>query len=357
MDNPSSPDLPPSVATADAAQHSEASERSAEPFKSWPDCSKALKTLPKEVSEMERRSFVERITASAFPQSIAFELLWLLQFSKTGRRFRWLEEPMTNLLGHGAEEPALGVKTTPSEAASWVYREFQEVRNLAEWKAFVASGRHLWILHSIFSAGSNKPVVVEALAALAECIEHAHNSGKPCPSNQTGIDTSDVKWIVNLLKARVPGKLDLSKGFLESLFAVSSTAGVSEEVRKESTTLQRRLAEASDALASEKGARHAADDRVDLLERELTSALKIAEELRRQLNEERLHTTRQGGFNAVAKKETVNKVLSVVRRGVVHRLENIRGYADRPNPDRVEILSLVGEIEKHLAKVEEVIGE
>jgi hypothetical protein len=36
-------------------------------------------------------------------------------------------------------------------------------------------------------------------------------------------------------------------------------------------------------------------------------------------------------------------------------LENIRIYADRENPDREEIVALVGEIESHLARVQQMI--
>jgi hypothetical protein len=47
--------------------------------------------------------------------------------------------------------------------------------------------------------------------------------------------------------------------------------------------------------------------------------------------------------------------MSAVRRAVIHRLQNIRGYADRENPNREEIVALVGEIENHLNKIEEVL--
>ena len=70
-----------------------------------------------------------------------------------------------------------------------------------------------------------------------------------------------------------------------------------------------------------------------------------------------MHITRQGGFNEVARGETINKVMSLVRQGVIHRLENIAAYADRPNPDREEILALVGEIQKHLGGIEEAINK
>ena len=77
------------------------------------------------------------------------------------------------------------------------------------------------------------------------------------------------------------------------------------------------------------------------------------ENTRNELSEEKLHTARQGGFNVVTKRETINHVLSVIRQGISHRLENIRRYADRDKPNREEIVALVAEIEKHILKIEE----
>ncbi len=55
----------------------------------------------------------------------------------------------------------------------------------------------------------------------------------------------------------------------------------------------------------------------------------------------------------MARDETITRVISLVRQGVIHRLENIVAYADREKPDREEILALVAEIQKHLGGIEE----
>lgn len=90
--------------------------------------------------------------------------------------------------------------------------------------------------------------------------------------------------------------------------------------------------------------------------KQLEEANSSLEAARRELSEEKAHACRLVGYNSLAKKETINHVLSAVRRGVIHRLENIRGYADREKPNRDEILSLVREIEEHLAGIEDEIG-
>ena len=70
---------------------------------------------------------------------------------------------------------------------------------------------------------------------------------------------------------------------------------------------------------------------------------------------EELHERRSVAYAALARQETINHTLATVRRGILHRLENIRLYADRENPNREEILELVKEIETHLAKVESLL--
>ena len=75
--------------------------------------------------------------------------------------------------------------------------------------------------------------------------------------------------------------------------------------------------------------------------------------LKNELEEQRLHIARQGGFNVVAKNQTITQIMSTVRQVTLHRLENILAYADREIPDREEIIGLVTEIEKHLSRIEE----
>ena len=91
------------------------------------------------------------------------------------------------------------------------------------------------------------------------------------------------------------------------------------------------------------------------LQAKLDTANQSLEEANKKLIEERMHVTRLCGFNDVAKREVINNALAAVRRGINHRLENIRGYADREKPNRDEILALVGEIKEHLAGIEEEI--
>ncbi|MBA3351311.1 MAG: hypothetical protein H0U23_02590 [Blastocatellia bacterium] len=316
------------------------------PFKDWSECFKLLKKMPHPIPDGEKTLLVQRVKDSPLRKQIAFQ--FLLQTSKAPAKFEWMESTMVSILGDGDEEPDLAGKEPPGAARTWVFREFNEVRNANEWKRFIASGRHLWVLLAILKAAANKWILVESLTAFSECAEHCLNTSADGRRRKSPISDDDPKWIAGLIKGRVPKKLDLPKASLDALFAVNSTAGLAEEIRRESNGLHSRIKDLEEAIAAETLARQAAEGRVAKLEGELLSTQKTLGERDRQLAEERLHSTRQGGFNLLAKSETINEVLARVRQGVAHRLENIRAYADREKPEREEIIALVGEIEKHL---------
>lgn len=344
MDNPtSSPSEPPIQAQ--------------KPFDKWADCQKVLKKLVPPLQQEERDRVVARIADSSHRHHIAFEILCSLQHPKQNPKLRWLEGPMLKVLSGDVDPPSLSSLTIPSEARKWVHNELQDVYRLAHWKELVTSGRHFWILYAILRTAPNTHVLIEALNAFSECAERCQNideSGKP---KKRHIQASDGAWIVKLIKSKVPPKPELPKTFFETLFALNATAALSESVRSESDGLRVRLKSTEDDLASEVQARANAEQRERDLQATLETTSQSLEETRKELSEEKLHTTRQGGFNVVAKGETINHVLSIVRQRINHRLENIRRYADREKPNREEILALVDEIEKHLSRLEEEVGQ
>jgi len=342
MDNPPQPAQP--------------SPPASEPFKNWQQCFKILRELPRPLVDADREDVIARINGSSHQKQIAFEVLSLIQDTKFAAKFRWLEIPMLHLLGDGEEDPKLAARSVPSEAKAWVYREFDGVRTFVEWKRFLESGKHLWVLHVILKAGSNKEVLIEALSALAECLEHCQTS-RTTSKKKGAIAASDARWITKLINARIPAKLDLPNAFIESLFAINATAALSEALRKESSGLHSRLEIYEEALSGERQARTAAEESAADLLANLDTALAEVATKTKELEAQRLHNTRQGGFNVVARSETINQVIAAVRQGTLHRLENIRAYADRENPNREEIVALVTEIEKHLNRIEEVVSQ
>lgn len=327
-----------------------------QPFKDWAECHAAIKKLPQPLGDKDCESLVHRIAASNASKHIAFELVSLIRTSKDSFGLRRLEPQLINLLGNGDEEPKLAAKP-PSEASSWVYRELRDVKSMQGWKVFVTSGRHYWVWLAILKAESNKAVLVEALTALADCVEQCQNIQSDGKQKTTALNSSSAQWIIKILRAKTSGLDSLSTGLIESLFAIKSTADLTEGLRSQHGGLLSRIRSLEEQLVNESKERQTVESRLVSLQAQLNDALTLLESRTKELEEEKLHSTRQGGFNAVTKRETINQVMSVVRQTINHRLENIRGYADREKPNREEIVSLVDEIAKRLAKLEEVIDK
>lgn len=325
------------------------------PFKNWTDCLIALKKLPYPPTELDQQSIIARLQSSLRRSFIVFEFLWWRRNVRATSKFFWFESIALQMLGNGEPAPNLASLPAPADAGRWVFHELREINSLSEWKKYIASGRHLWLLHAILQCASNRPALIEAILALAECIEHLHNSAARNKPVKPLINAEDPQWIVRLLKSRISSQSDLSKSFIECVFALNATAGLSQELREDSNSLRSQLRKMSEDLKSETDANTNAENRKLQLQAELDQTKKELADKSQSLEDERKHNIRTGGFGGVAKQETVSQVMAIVRQGASHRLESIRQYADREKPNREEILDLVNEIEKHLAGVEERI--
>lgn len=325
--------------------------------RAWNDCIKYTKDLPNPVPERDRETLLGAIRASREGSQIAFDGLWHLLNCKPDPRVGWLEAPLIALLGKGSEEPRLAAMAVPSDAAKWVFQEFKDVRTIQDWNALASSGRHLWLIYSILKAFRHRAVLVEAVVAMAECVESLENAPSPGTRKKPSVQADDSAWIAKLIRSRVSPGPELTRGFLEALFAINATAVLSAELRQESSDVVGRLNATTEALATANRSREEALHQITELQQKILQVSVALETCKSELHEERSHSTRQGGFDKVARQETINHVLSIVRKGIVHRLENIRVYADRERPNGEEIVSLVKEIERHLARLEEAVEQ
>ncbi len=241
------------------------------PFKTWVECWKALKKLPHPLTDADCDSVLDRIDTSPQRLQIAFELLCFMPEPDFPSCLRWIEQPMLKILGGGSEEPNLESKAVASEAKTWVFREFREVRNSEAWKRFIASGRPLWVLYAMIKASAKKQIFLEALTALAECAERCENNGEDGKPRRQLISANDTKWIAAALKAKIPVKFDLPKAFLETLYAINSAADSSADLRRESNGLQFRLKQTGEELEAEKKAKSAVEQGLATLQTELVA--------------------------------------------------------------------------------------
>jgi hypothetical protein len=327
------------------------------PFGNWAECRKALKNLPFGIDPQIRERFITRIIGSPQRHHIAFEILFLLLDKKNISKIQWIEKAMLKVLSDGVEQPALSPVTVSSQAGKWVGNELHEIDTIAKWKQFVSEGKHFWLLYAILRTSPNTHVLIESLTAFIDSVEKIHNKGQTGKVKKYVVRASDAIWITKLLKSKIPAKYDLPKSFLETVFAIYATAALSEDVRIESAALRAHLKTIEEELAIATKAMVSGEQRERDLQVKLDATAVSLDRAKKELSDEKLHAKRQGGFNVVAKQETINHVVSIVRQKINHRLENIRGYADREKPNRDEILALVEEIEKHLSRLEDYVAQ
>jgi len=300
-----------------------------QPFKNWSTCSKALKKLPYPPTELDKQSIIVSVQGSPQRLFIAFEFLWWRQKARAAAKFLWLESTALQLLGNGEPEPNLATLPTPADAGKWVFRELREINTLAEWKKYLATGRHFWLLHVILKCESNKAALVEAVLALAECLEHVQTSSANGKPKKNRISPSDPQWIARLIKSRITPKHDLGKAFVETVFSLNATAELSKLLREDSNLLRSQLQKVTETLKNETEARVNSETREQQLQLDLSTIRQELVNTNKALEEEKQHTIRTGGFGGVAKQEAINQVMAIVRQGISHRLESIRQYADR----------------------------
>jgi hypothetical protein len=326
-------------------------------FKKWSECLKTIKKLPIPFAEADRQAIAARLSNSPQRQFVAFEFLWWRNSTRASSKYQWLDSTATSLLSSGQPGLTDSALISPSEAGQWVFRELRDVNSAAEWKNYLNTGRHLWLLHNVFRLTKNKAALVEAILALVECVNHVQSSSGSGTPKKPGVSATDSQWIVRLAKSRISAKPELSRSFLEALFAIVATAELSGEVRAENERLRSQLQKTSERLTSESQAKENAEANTTRLQGELTTTKQDLANTADALAEERKHTLRTGGFSGVSRRETITQVLAAVRQGVAHRLESIRQFADRANPNKDEILDLVKEVEKQLASVEERLNQ
>lgn len=160
----------------------------------------------------------------------------------------------------------------------------------------------------------------------------------------TGPQSTEV--FARILAANVSQKPVLSKGFTELLSSAQSLTALSCELsddilRKDG---QIRALTITESAATAELQVVKSDRRQ--LEANLTAAQGKIGSLEKQLADEQEHFERQRGANEEQRKKLRSDLMADLRRTCTQRLQNIRLFADRSEPNKAGIIRLVGEIEE-----------
>ncbi|NBX69822.1 MAG: hypothetical protein EBR01_12775 [Proteobacteria bacterium] len=332
-------------------------EKQKRPFMKWAECQKALKELEPLPPLEVRDEIIRRTRHSPFSRYLAFECLFLLFDIKMAPKLRWIEEPMLNILSGGEQGLSVSALTLQSDARKWISHQFNEVDSSEDWKKFISDGKHYWVLYGICKTFPNVQLATVALIAFSEYVERSQRLGKISKNKQRLSVSTDSQWLLTLLKSKIPINNADPKNFLELVYALRAIADLSAGLQSENELLKRDASNNEEKLTLETQRRQTEATRAQDLEQKLTVALGALEKINMELSEEKLHSERQGGYNNIAKQETIHHVLSIVRQRLVHRLENIRGYAEREKPNRERLLELISDVQKIVAGLESEVRQ
>jgi hypothetical protein len=320
-------------------------------FKNWAQGARELSHIPLSPTEVQQNVFLAGIKDSPNPSGMAFEvILWLYETRERLRKHSWLKPHMLEILELYPQALDPNDCSGPGELAKWVQQKLEPLQNATDWSDFVRSSRHFAVLCMILLPTRAKRHLTEAIAAFNQCAIRC--SGK---HGGEGSLQPDANAIRALIRRRIPTRADLPKDFRETLAAIHAVSDMSAELMQENKALASEVDELRLSLRQEIDSLEKAEKSVADLETKLQTANLRLREVQACLETERNQRTTQREFQSLEKDQTAAHVISVVRQGVNQKLKDIREYADRANPNRDEILSLLKEIEYHVETLEEKI--
>lgn len=313
-------------------------------FKGYKDAYKALRAVQPPMSDDVRSDFISRVKACPSARYIAFRLLSLRAVGEMQTKLTPFIASLEEILYAGTAPVDLRNCESIEALRGFVADRLATVRDKKDLKQFASTGSHLPIMYGIvrswddpvrFQAG------LEALASAFDQVNKPKRSDKAKPSNSLEI-------VARAIVTRVPEKPLIGKALPEILKIGQSLFRQAEETNRDNLALQSDLA-AADARAQsvQEQLEGAQQENVEVRARETSLRAEVAK-LRSDLERENEHFERLKGHAEQDRERAVSDAVARLRSEVSRRLENIRLFADREQPNRQGILNLVAEIAQAL---------
>jgi hypothetical protein len=319
------------------------------PFSTWTECEKAFKAIAPPISETVREDFLSRIRASQRRRYFSFRYLVERALGDRGTKLAPFEAPLLAMLSEGQPFVKLEERGSREAVERWVTDRLEEVTSKDDWKRFLNSYEHLWVLYLILRTWHTEAVFTAALTAFSKCIRRLMVKGK---KKSTADDRPEsLENFTRTLSRKVPEKPVFSKpitdllGSAQSLIALS--AHLADEVMEKNRRLETLGTDHAELRIDADGLR-AENKR---LQAKLNESKASVGDLRGKLDQEQQHFERQKGVNEELRKKMIADLLAEIRRSCLLRLQSIKGFTDRDEPNKSGIIRLANEIEEILQQV------
>ena len=330
----------------DSQQPQAVEAESADTFKGYKEAYKTLRRLEPPISETVRTDYNRKVKESKSHRYIAFRLLALRAVGEMQTRLTPFISDLEEILFKDSSPLDLRPCESVDDVRKAVNARLSVVRTNSELKQFASAGFHLPILYGIVRVWDQPARFQAALDALATALSRATKSKrlqKAAPSN-------NLEILARALIARVPEKPLVGKSLPELLKIAQALFRQSEDAGRENLNLQSELGRAIREAESLRIQLDEQRDAARTLEAELAVARRDLKRLRADLKQESEHFETLKAHGEAERKIAIEDAVARFRSEVSRRVENIRLFADRDVPNRQGILNLVNEIETLFAR-------
>ena len=320
------------------------------PFGTWTECEKAFKALATPISETVREDFLSRIRASQRGRYFSFRFLVERALGDRGTKLAPFETPLLAILSEGQTLIKLEERGSREAVERSVRDRLEVVSSKDDWKRFLNSYEHLWVLYLILRTWHAEAVFTAALTAFWKCIRRLTTKGKK--KSTTDDRPESLENFARTLAQKVPEKPVFNKSITDLLGSANSLIALSSHLADEVMEKNRKL----EALGLDHAELRLDADGLraknERLQAKLSESKTSVDDLRGKLDREQQHFERQKGVNEELRKKMIADLLAEIRPSCLLRLQSIKGFTDRDEPNKSGIIRLANEIEEILQQVQ-----
>ncbi len=305
---------------------------------------KELRKLEPPFTGGKRNAYVEKIAKSPMAKPIAFTILALGWAERTDARWNFVRSGVRQVLLGDREFPEARHLGDPRARRAWLSSEFNTDHRTESARKYVAEFSYLRPLYIILNDPDNEGWLDSALADFLSELEGAIEVARDKCPKKPGSKLSTTRQLALQISRQIPTKPNGEKSLRSHLRLLQIVAHLQQEkgeklelVSQQIAALDRLLAAAKDDVSRLEGVIEEARRQTEI---ERARADALGQELRITREQQLL----QKGVADAKLVDELNAQRAAMRTFLRERIQNVRLYADRPEPAREKIARLCDEM-------------
>jgi len=323
-------------------------EKEPEFFETFGDVKKGVSWLKPPTTDQAKIKFLEKLNRAPARRYFAFRLLMMVMSHQRTKELNSVASQLVGILSAGFS-PLVELEkfASPKLVEAWVQEQFPPIATQEEANQLWLTEKHLWVLYQIFRAWNNRVNFMAGIAEFAVRVEVACFAGSVsfAQSLISGKPQRNFQDVVRALAEAVPtkpksigGLLVLLKAYREWALYPQDLQASFSKLQKEKQALEQTVAQQAQEIETTKNDLLTAQQKAAEQAETSKGIQKTSEELKASLD-------LQAGIHRTELLQAASRVLGDLRRTCNPKLEDIRLYANRDEPNKEAILRKVTELE------------